>query len=90
MSDLTILQGTWLGVHSLPVEFFGLKAFFQGAVKDLSLVAEANAPAGMGGVIKIDKNGIKYAVYLVETTDLKASPIRIRTTTGVKAIRLKQ
>jgi hypothetical protein len=58
-------------------------------VRDLCLVAEADAPGSMGGVIKVDKNGTRYVVYLVETTDPNASPVRIQTSTGVKAIRAK-
>jgi hypothetical protein len=72
-----------------PPQFFGLRAYFQDAIRDLCLVAEADAPAGMGGVLKILKGATKYAVYLVETSDPNASPIRVRTSTGVKAVRLK-
>lgn len=72
-----------------PAQFFGLKAFFQSAIKDLCLVAEADAPTGMGGVFKVRKGAVNYAIYLVETTDPNASPIRVRTSTGTKAIRLK-
>ena len=53
------------------------------------LVAVADAPGGMGGVLKVDKNGTTYAVYLVETSDTDASSVRMRTSTGTKAIRLK-
>lgn len=38
-------------------------------VKELCLVAVADAPTGMGGVFKIDKNATTYCVYIVETTD---------------------
>lgn len=55
----------------------------------LCLVAEADAPSGMGGVVKIDKNGTLYSAYLVETTDPNASPVRVQTSSGTKAIRLK-
>lgn len=72
-----------------PAQFFGLKAFYQAGVHDLSLVAEADAPAGMGAVLKVARNGTTYAIYLVETGDPNASPIRIRTSTGTKAIREK-
>ena len=41
------------------------------------------------GAPMVRKNGVTYAVYLVETTDPDASPIRVRTTTGIKAIRQK-
>lgn len=74
---------------SFPTQFSGLRAYFQSAVQDLCLVAEADAPSGMGGVIKIDKNGTLYAVYLVETGDANATPIRVNTTLGTKAVRLK-
>lgn len=72
-----------------PTQFAGLRVFYAGAVRELSLVAAADAPSGMGGVVTINKNGVLYAVYLVETTDANASSVRIRTTTGIKAVRLK-
>ena len=72
-----------------PTQFSGLRTFYNSAVRELCLVAEGDAPSGMGGVLKVDKNGTKYAVYLVETSDGDASNIRIRTSTGTKAIRLK-
>lgn len=74
---------------AFPTQFFGFRTFYNAAVREFSLVAEADAPTGMGGVLKIDKNGTKYAVYLVETTDPNASNVRIQTTTGIKALRLK-
>lgn len=70
-----------------PTQYLGLKAYYHAAVQDLCLVAEADAPAGMGGVIKISKGGSLYAVYLVETTDPDASPVRVQTSAGTKAIR---
>lgn len=70
-------------------QFAGLRVFCGGTVKQLCLVAKADAPAGMGGAVVINKNGVLYAVYLVETNDGNASTVRIQTTTGVKAIRLK-
>lgn len=74
---------------AFPTQFSGLRYYDNGAVQDLCLVATADAPASMGGQLRIDKNGTVYAVYLVETTDGNASTIRIRTTTGTKALRLK-
>lgn len=72
-----------------PTQHFGLKAFFQGAARDLCLVAEADAPPGTGGVVKLRKGAANYAAYLVETSDPNASPVRVRTSTGTKAVRLK-
>ena len=72
-----------------PTQFSGLRTFYNAAVRELCLVAEADAPSGMGGVLKVNKNGTDYAVYLVETSDGDASHVRIRTSTGTKAIRLK-
>ena len=74
---------------SFPTQFAGLRVYYGGAVRELCLVAEADAPTGMGGVIKIDKGGTLYAVYLVETIDPDATPVRVRTTTGTKAVRIK-
>jgi hypothetical protein len=73
-----------------PTQYAGLKAAAAGgSVVELCLVAEADAPTGMGGVLKIRKGGVTYAVYLVETFDADASNFRISTSTGVKSIRLK-
>jgi hypothetical protein len=74
---------------SFPTQFAGLRVFYGGAVHDLCLVAAADAPSGMGAVPRVDKNGTTYAAYLVDTTDPNASPVRLETTTGTKAIRLK-
>ena len=74
---------------AFPTQFFGLKTYYHDAVQDLCLVAEADAPAAMGGVIKLLKSGTVYAVYLVETSDPEASPVRVEPTTGTKAIRKK-
>lgn len=78
-----------IAAPGFPTQFSGFRTFYSGAVKELCIVAEADANTGMGGVLKIDKNGTKYAVYLVETTDPDASHVYIRTSTGTKAIRLK-
>jgi len=76
-------------VSAFPTQYSGLFTYYDGAVKELCLVAEADAPSGMGGVLKIDKNGTVYAVYLVETVDSNASWVRVQTSTGVKSIRIK-
>jgi hypothetical protein len=76
-------------VSTFPTQFSGLRAYYGGSVRDLCLVAVADAPIGMGGVPRIRKGGTDYAVYLVETSDSNASPIRIRTSAGTKAIRAK-
>ena len=70
-------------------QYLGLRSYYHGAVQDLALIAAADAITGMGGAPMVRKNGVTYAVYLVETTDPDASPIRVRTTTGIKAIRQK-
>jgi hypothetical protein len=76
-------------IPSFPTQYSGLRVYYHSAVNDLCLVAVADAPAGMGGVLKINKNGTDYAVYLVETSSPEASPIRVYTTSGAKAIRVK-
>lgn len=73
----------------IPTQYPILKIHDGAAVRELSVVAEADAPAGMGGVLKIRKGGVTYAIFLVETTDTYASRVRIKTSTGVKSIRLK-
>lgn len=72
-----------------PTQYGFLKVQTTGGTVILCAVATADAPAGMGGQLRIYKGGTTYALYLVETTDPNASPLRIRTTTGTKAIRLK-
>lgn len=85
----------WTGIptgvpSTFPVQFDGLKVVDgSSATIDLCLVSEVDAPAGMGGVLKIRDSATTYAIYLVETTDPNASPVRVQTTTGTKAIRLK-
>ncbi len=69
-----------------PTQFAGLR-YFLGTVKELALVALADAPAG--DQWRIRKNGTDYAVYLVDTTDPNASQVRIQTSEGLKAARLK-
>lgn len=74
---------------TFPAQFAGLRTFYDGSVQELCLVAEADAPTGMGGVLKIRKGGTNYAIFLVETSDPEASNVRISTSAGIKAIRLK-
>ena len=71
-----------------PTQYSGLR-YFSGTVKELALVALADAPSGMGAVWRVRKNGVSYAVYLVETSDPNASGVRVRTSAGTKAARLK-
>lgn len=77
------------GVVVFPVQYAGLRLYYAAAVHDLCLVAEADAPSGMGGVAKVYKGGVQYAMYLVETGDANASPARVNTTTGIKSVRVK-
>lgn len=72
-----------------PTQYAGLRTYYGGAVRELCLVAVADAPSGMGGVPRVYKGGTAYAVYLVETSDPNATPVRLRTSTGTKAIRVK-
>lgn len=74
---------------TFPTQFAGLRTYYGAAVRELCLVATADAPTGMGGSIRINKNGTTYAVYLVETTDPDASSVRVNTSAGTKSIRLK-
>lgn len=83
------LRNPLVAGSSFPVQFAGLRTYYAGAVKELCLVAEADAPAGMGGTIKINKNGTLYVVYLVETGDSNATPVRVQTGAGTKAVRIK-
>lgn len=69
-----------------PTQYSGLR-YYHGTVKELCLVATADAPAGSQW--RIMKGGVTYAVYLVDTSDSNASAIRVNTASGVKAARLK-
>ena len=69
-----------------PVQFAGLR-YFLGTVKELCLVALGDAPAG--DQWRIRKGATDYAVYLVDTTDPNASQVRVQTSEGMKAARLK-
>ena len=82
---------TWMNVGwelllAFPAQFAGLR-YFLGTVKELCLVALADAPAGPQW--RIRKGGTDYAVYLVDTTDPNASQVRIETGAGIKAARFK-
>lgn len=72
-----------------PTQYAGLRVYYHGAVQELSLVVEGDAPSGMGGIWKIRNSATQYAVYLVETSDPNATPIRIQTGSGIKALRIK-
>lgn len=78
-----------LAATGFPTQYSGLKVYYNGAIRELCLVAVADAPAGMGAAPRISKGGVTYAVYLVETTDPDATPVRLRTTTGTKSVRRK-
>jgi hypothetical protein len=71
---------------SFPTQYAGLR-FYKGTVQELCLVALADAPTG--NQIRIRKGGTDYAAYLVDTSDGNASAVRVRTSAGTKAIRLK-
>lgn len=74
------------GGAAFPTQYAGLR-FYKGTVQELCLVALADAPAG--NQIRIRKGGTDYAAYLVDTSDTNASAVRVRTSAGTKAIRLK-
>jgi hypothetical protein len=90
LSDTTVevlVQGE--AVDVFPAQIDGFSVYYGGSVHQLCVVAESDAPSGMGGVLKIRRNGITYAIYLVDVTDPAASHLRIKTSTAIKAIRLK-
>ena len=87
LSDPTVVIET--GGGGFPTQYSGFKIRKTGSTIELCLVAEADAATGMGGVPKIRKGGVTYALYLVETADGNASPVRIRTSIGTKSIRVK-
>ena len=70
-----------------PTQFSGLRTYYGASVHELCLVATADAPAG--DCPRVYKGGTAYAVYLVATGDANASPVRLYTNDGTKAVRLK-
>lgn len=72
---------------SFPTQFAGLRTYYSGGVKELCLVAVADAPTG--NQWRVRKGSTTYAVYLVATGDANASSVRIRTSSGTLAARLK-
>jgi hypothetical protein len=82
----TVGSDIWLRTPGFPAQIPGLRVYDSGTV-DLCLVNTAAAPTGMGGQVRIRKNGTTYTVYLVETTDPYASNVRFQTSAGTKAIR---
>jgi hypothetical protein len=85
----TYMDIGWELLSSFPTQYSGLRCYYNGAVRELCLVAAADANTGMGAAPMIRKGGTTYAVYLVETTDPNATPVRLRTSAGTKAIRVK-
>lgn len=76
----------WAAPSGFPTQFAGLQ-YYKGAVYELCLVALADAPAGAQW--RVQKGGTTYAVYLVDTADSNASPVRLQTPAGIKAARFK-
>lgn len=72
-----------------PTQYSGWKVRSTGSTIELCLVATADAPTGMGGQLRFQRTAGTFAAYLVETSDPNASPVRVRTGAGVKAIRRK-
>jgi hypothetical protein len=72
-----------------PIQYPGLRVYYGGSVKELCLVSEGDFPSSMGGALKLKKGASIFSVYLVETGDGNASLVRLKTTAGVKALRLK-
>lgn len=88
-STVILRDPTTVPSASFPTQYDGLRVYYGGSVRVLCLVAEVDAATGMGGVPKIRKGGTTYAIYLVDTTDPNASPVRIRTSTATRAVRVK-
>jgi hypothetical protein len=85
MSDPTVIRGAG---PVFPTQYSGFR-YWDGTMRELCVVAESDAPSGMGARVHFRGSAADYALYLVETSDPNASPLMLRTTTGTKAIRLK-
>jgi len=81
------INGVLVGGVVFPTQYSGLRVRGVSATLDLCLVDTADAPSG--DTPRIQKGGVTYALYLVDTTDPLASPVRIGTGAGTKAVRLK-
>ncbi len=81
------LASMGMAAGDFPAQIAGLRVFYGGMVRELCLVAAADAPAGDTPMVR--KGGTTYALYLVETADPSASSVRIQTAGGTKAVRLK-
>jgi len=78
----------WTGMPgAVPlVQYAGLRGRYGGITYDLALVDAALALAG--SALFLRKNGVVYAVHLVELAHPHASPFRVQTPGGPKALRL--
>ena len=82
-------QGWFAPAGGFPTQYSGLRVWYGAVAHDLCLVAAADYHAGMGGAPMLKTPADVKAIYLVETTDPNASPIRIQTSAGIKAVRVK-
>ena len=74
-------------VQSLPSVHRGLFVQLQGEAQELCLVEAGQGSGEMGGIPKLRKGSQTYDLHLVEASDPDASPVRLGTSTGTKAIR---
>jgi hypothetical protein len=72
-----------------PTQYSGLRIAKGGNMEELCLVADGDGAEAMGGIPKIRKGGATYDIFLVETGHMYASSVRIKTPSGIKAIREK-
>jgi hypothetical protein len=77
------------GGGAFPVQYLGLRYQGPSGLVDLCLVATADAPAGVGGQVRVKRTADTLAAYLVPTSDPDASPVRVATSAGTFAIRRK-
>ena len=69
-------------------EYAGLRVAYSGSTHQLAMVPVADAPTGLGGIIKITKGTEVYALWIVDTSDGDASHVRVQMPIGVKSVRL--
>jgi hypothetical protein len=75
------------GGGGFPTQYPGLRCYYGGAVHELCLVAAADYVAG--SALFLRGASALYAVYLVDPSDPNASPLRVPTPAGLRALRLK-
>lgn len=72
-----------------PPQFGGFKMRTSSGTVELCMVARGNGNPNITDKLRTQKGSTIYDLYLVETSDINASSVHIKTSQGIKAIRKK-